>query len=514
MLTIAATLAVTGGPAAAHAGGLTATDARGRVVSVTPAVPGLEITAIESGARLRLRNGTPDPVTIKPGGGTATPSTIPPGAELTWIDERSTPDGRSVAAGETVEWTVPLDMGGTEVVVTGVLVGEQSPTAAIWWLASVLTGATIILLARRTRRADRLLATAGTLAATASIIHVTGSTLAVESAPPAGTFLNAAGINLLAWPLIIGGAVTTFRGRAAGVLAVCGGAALTAVFVLPDVTSFHRAVLPFEGPAALERILVVLALGLGIGVAVAGAGVLRDLAQKATPDTPTTADTPTTTDTPAADPATSADARSAGEPSNTVAHTQPPVARTLPCAEPPVARAVPGAEPVADRVVIHAEKPAALSEDPTSDRAEPDSGGRNSDGGRNTNGGANGGGGGNTDADGDGGGGNTDGGGDGGGGNTDGGGNGDGDGGGNGGGGNGCGTTKGGGNGGGGGNGDGDGGGNGGGGNGCGTTKGGRNGGCGGNTDGGGGGNGGGNTKGGGDGGVAVMEQPPTADRA
>jgi hypothetical protein len=281
LATVGATLAVTGGPAAAHAGGLTATDARGTVVSVTPAIPGLTITTIEQGARLRLRNGTGGPVTINPGGGTATPAVVAPGTELTWIDERSTPDGRSVAAGRRIPWTITLDAAGVPVVVAGVLVGEERPVAAAWWIAAALTGTFLVLLARRLRRADLLLAGAGTVAATASIVHVAGSTLAVESAPLAGTFLSAAGINLLAWPLIAGGAVTAVRGRAAGVLAVCAGAALTAVFVLPDVTSFHRPVLPFEGPAVLERVLVVLALGLGAGVAVAGAGVLRGLAGEA-----------------------------------------------------------------------------------------------------------------------------------------------------------------------------------------------------------------------------------------
>ena len=281
LVTAGGLLTLTGGPAAAHAGGLTATDSRGRVVAVTPAVPGLDITAIEDGARLRLRNGTGGPVTVDAGGGTATPAVIPPGAELTWIDDRSTPDGRSVAAGETVPWTVTLDANGTAVVVSGVLTGQRRPTAAVWWLAAALTGTAVVLLARRLGRADLLLAGAGSAAAVASIVHVAGSTLAVESAPPAGTFLSAAGINLLAWPLIVGGATTTVRGRPAGVLAVCAGGALTAVFVLPDVTSFHRAVLPFAGPAVAERILVVLALGLGAGVAVAGAGVLRALAQRA-----------------------------------------------------------------------------------------------------------------------------------------------------------------------------------------------------------------------------------------
>jgi hypothetical protein len=110
---------------------------------------------------------------------------------------------------------------------------------------------------------------------------VTGSSLAVTSAPFAGTFADSAGVGFLAWPLLIGGAAAVWRGRVAGVLAVCAGAALTAVSVLPDVTSFHRAVLPFAGPATLERSLVVTALAGGVGVAVAGAAVLRDLAAAA-----------------------------------------------------------------------------------------------------------------------------------------------------------------------------------------------------------------------------------------
>jgi hypothetical protein len=115
----------------------------------------------------------------------------------------------------------------------------------------------------------------------ASIAHVVGSTLAVESAPRLATFFSASGINLLAWPLIAGGAAAVARSKPAGVLAVCAGAALTAVFVRPDVTSFYRSVLPFAGPAGWERALVVLALGCGAGAAVAGAATLRHMAARA-----------------------------------------------------------------------------------------------------------------------------------------------------------------------------------------------------------------------------------------
>ncbi|GAA3955213.1 hypothetical protein Aau02nite_86380 [Amorphoplanes auranticolor] len=267
-------------PAAAHAGGLTATDARSRVVAVTPARPGLVVTAIEDGARLRLRNGTTSPVTVPRGGGPATPAVVAPGRELTWIDTRSSPDGRKVRAGETQAWSLVLDAGGTPVTVTGELVGERPPAPAPWWAAVLVTAVAVPLVSRRLRRPDLVLTAAGLTAMAASVAHVAGSTLAVESAPLLGTFLSACGINLLNWPLIVGGAVAVLRGRPAGVLAICAGAALTAVFVLPDVTSLHRAVLPFAGPPVVERLLVVLTLGAGVGVAVAGASVLRTLAQR------------------------------------------------------------------------------------------------------------------------------------------------------------------------------------------------------------------------------------------
>jgi hypothetical protein len=280
LLTAVGLLLAGASPAAAHAGGLTATNARSAVVSVTPATPGLTIEAIEEGARLRLRNGTPSPIAVPTGGGKATPAVVPPGGELAWIDTRSTPDGRAVAPGERQAWSLVLDVGGSPVTVTGNLTGERPPAPIPWWVAVVGAALAVPLLSRRLRRPDLALTAAGLLAMAASVVHVAGSTLAVESAPLLGTFLSACGINLLNWPLIAGGAAAVLRGRPAGVLAICAGAALTAVFVLPDVTSLHRAVLPFAGPPVLERILVVLTLGVGIGVAVAGAATLRTLAQR------------------------------------------------------------------------------------------------------------------------------------------------------------------------------------------------------------------------------------------
>ena len=304
-------------PASAPAGGLTATNPRGRSGPATPTPPSPPIAAIEDGARLRLRNNTDAPVTVPAGGGPETPLTVAPGAMATWKDTRTSPDGVTVPAGGERQWSLTVDVGGAPVTVTGVLTGEQPPNPVPWWLAAAALALAVPLLTRRLRRPDLALAGLGTAALAASVAHVTGSTLAVESAPMALTFLNAGGVNLLSWPLMLGGAIAVLRGRPAGVLAVCAGAALTAVIVLPDVTSFHRAVIPFAGPAAAERVLVAIALGLGAGVAVAGAAVLRTLAARATDHPPAArvTDHPPAarvTDQPAADqPAAD---RSGGEP--------------------------------------------------------------------------------------------------------------------------------------------------------------------------------------------------------
>ncbi|GIM93428.1 hypothetical protein [Paractinoplanes toevensis] len=259
-----------GAPAFAHAGGLVATDARSRVVSVTPPVAGLSVTAVEDGAKLRLVNGTALPVTV-PG-----LPVVTPGDTLTWADTHSSPVGRRSGG----DWSLTLDAGGTPVTVRGVFDHVPPPSFVPWWAFTVALAVAVPVLCRRVRRGDLVLAGIGAAAMAASVTHVAGSSLAVTSAPLLGTFVNAAGINLLAWPLIVGGFVAVVRNRPAGLLAVCAGAALTAVFVLPDVTAFHRSVLPFAGPGMLERLLVVVALGGGAGAAVAGASVLRTLAAR------------------------------------------------------------------------------------------------------------------------------------------------------------------------------------------------------------------------------------------
>ncbi|PUB24939.1 hypothetical protein C8K30_108196 [Promicromonospora sp. AC04] len=302
LLTVVMLLGATS-PASAHAGGLSPTGVRGDVVAVTPEVPGLTITAIEDGARLLVRNNTGVPVEIQAvgtstgddssgdspaGEGQARAVTVPDGDSFTWIDGRATTLERDLGLARTATWSVPMTVGGVPVTVTGQLVAEDPPNPLGWWALAAGIAAAVIVLARRTRRPNVLLAVAGLVTVVASLVHVVGATLAVESAPLWGTFLDATGIGLLVWPLVVVAAIAALRGSAGGVLGVCAGAGLSVVFILPDVTVFHFAVLPVAGPAELERFLVALVLGAGIASAVAGAGALRALAARAQPAPGTT----------------------------------------------------------------------------------------------------------------------------------------------------------------------------------------------------------------------------------
>jgi hypothetical protein len=265
-------------PASAHAGGLTPTGVRSVALAVSPAVQGLTVTAIEDGARLLVRNDTAFPVEVPPGDGQADPVSVPAGEAFTWIDRRTTALERDLGSARTVPWSVPMTVGPEAVTVTGEFVAEPPPAALGWWAGTAGIGAALIAMARRALRPNLPLAVAGLVTVLASVVHVVGATLAVESAPLWGTFLDATGIGILVWPLVVIAATAAMRGSAAGVLGVCAGAGLSVVFVLPDITVFHYAVLPFAGPADLERLLVAVVLGAGSAAAVAGAGALRALA--------------------------------------------------------------------------------------------------------------------------------------------------------------------------------------------------------------------------------------------
>src|SRR5262245_19545137 len=97
-------------PALAHAGGLSSSTSEARVLAIDPPVPGLDVRAVEFGARLRIENGTSDPVIVESPDGSplAALPAVAPGAVAYWVDPRVTaaaagdrPDGDRLA------WSVP-----------------------------------------------------------------------------------------------------------------------------------------------------------------------------------------------------------------------------------------------------------------------------------------------------------------------------------------------------------------------------------------------------------------------
>ncbi len=283
MLVALVVLVSAGGNATAwaHAGGLTSAASEARVLALDPPRPGLVVTAVEFGARLRLDNGTGDTVVVEPLPGSVRSGlpVVPPGGRAYWSDPRvaaaaATP--RPTA--DRLAWMIPLRVGGAAMAVRG----EQywpPPPSPLWWagalLALVVPAAAGALLTGR--RSGRVALAGATLAVlVAHLGHALGSAGVPEDRPYPSMLLSAVGFALLGWPLGVLGAWTTLRGRAAGPLLCCATGGLFALVIAPaDVFTLVDAVVPFAWGADLDRALVAGTLGGGLGVVIAGMAVLR-----------------------------------------------------------------------------------------------------------------------------------------------------------------------------------------------------------------------------------------------
>lgn len=266
----------------AHAGGLTSAASEARVLGVEPAVPGLDVAAVEFGARLRLVNGTDEVVVVEPLPGSALSGlpVVAPGGTAYWVDPRV----RAVAEaprpdGGAAPWRVPLRVGDSAVTIVGEQRFPPPPPAGLWLLAAALalvaTAAVGVLGARR-RWGPSVLVVLTCTVLGAHLVHVLGSAAVPEDRSYPLMALSAAGYALLGWPIGASGAWLTLRGRPAGPLlcAVAGG--LFAIVIAPvDAFSLVDAVVPFAWGADLDRALVAVTLGGGLGLAVAGAAALR-----------------------------------------------------------------------------------------------------------------------------------------------------------------------------------------------------------------------------------------------
>jgi hypothetical protein len=334
LLGVLATLALAG-PASAHVGGGAAgSNFDARVLSVSPAVPGLTVRILQFGDELEVVNRTQTEVVV-PGysdepylrigpdgvwrnerspatyinldryGLTELPAAADSHAEPSWQQISTEPhyvwhDHRThwmsqkllppqVAAdptrGHTVfEWTVPLLHGGTPVTVTGLLTWSPPPSPWVVWPAYVvlaLAGIAAGLLARGPRPLGALMLLAGVAAGYHAAatpeppVTIASHTSALISAlMPAVVALVVAGIGFRAG--------LRGRGAMAGLLAVVLGWLLL-VQGLPDVDVLWSAHVLSNGPGVLARAAVAVLVALGAGLVLGGIAAVRRFRERERP---------------------------------------------------------------------------------------------------------------------------------------------------------------------------------------------------------------------------------------
>jgi hypothetical protein len=308
------------GPAAAHAvgGGPSASNYRTNVLSISPAVPGLEIRAVDVGSQLQLVNRTGQEVIVlgyqlepylRIGRGgveenerspstfsnrsSTAPQEVPPefdakaapewrristGTVATWHDHRAHWSGKDdppavrQAPGQRhvvqPSWQVPLKIGDRTAIASGSIVWVPGPSPWPWAAVGVLLiGA--VLLASGSRWQAQVLAVVAGLAVVADAVHTAGAWLA--SPAPVLTQLYANASSFAGWALagiaihrLLSGRFEASRPYlllAAIFLALAGAA--------PDLPSLTRSQLPTGLDPTLTRVAIATTLGLGIGMAIA-----------------------------------------------------------------------------------------------------------------------------------------------------------------------------------------------------------------------------------------------------
>lgn len=319
---VAAAALATAAPAAAHGvAGAEPTNLRTRLLEVTPAVPGVELSVVEAGSRLQLENRSPDevvvlgfsgepflrvgpdgafenvrsPATYQFAGRGGQEGAIPPSADpaappewrqtseepvarwhdhrVHWMGEEDPPIARAEPGVEHVifpRWTVELDHAGQQIVASGDLVWV--PGASPWpWLAlAVATGAATLALALRARWTGFAAALVALVAV--DVMHAAGA--AAESGFDLWSGISASIGS--SWPSLVAWVVAALAVRmllrqelngiyaavlAAGVLAVFGG--------LGDLAVLSRSQVPFGFGQTVGRSVVALTCGLGVGLVVA-----------------------------------------------------------------------------------------------------------------------------------------------------------------------------------------------------------------------------------------------------
>lgn len=244
------------------------------VLAVEPAVPGLGVTVIEGGARLRLDNAGAGPVDVRPPDGatrTGEP-VVPAGASAAWADPR--------LAAPAPGWTLPLLVDGRPAAVRGGWSWPPDPAPAPWWalaaaavLGTFCLGGTAALRraeGRPARPAELGVAGVALAVVVAHVVHVVGAVQVGARPPSVGGVLAAAGIGVACWALGLVGAGLVGAERALGPTVCATAGALAALLTALDTAGFARPVLATGWPFDVERMTGVVTFGGGLGLLLAG----------------------------------------------------------------------------------------------------------------------------------------------------------------------------------------------------------------------------------------------------
>jgi hypothetical protein len=316
------TLVGTAPPAAAHGiGGAQPTNARSRVLSITPEVAGLSLQVIENGRRVELHNDSGADVIVSGYDGepylrvdrdgvfentrspavylnrTSTPpahvpSSYDSGADpewrkvseanhVRWHDHRA--HSMSSGAFATTQWSIPLTVDGRPVVVAGDLAWIEPGPWWPWLLLTVLLAALVVFAARAAWR----LTVMCTLAALAwsELLHVVGTWSDV-----ADTTFARIGAQAISFAAIaVGGYVCIRVSRvtpeAAAPFVLLAGVVFLVAGGIGDLATWTRSQLPSTLPSGAVRGQVAFALAGGAGLIVAAARRLVPVREDALPRT-------------------------------------------------------------------------------------------------------------------------------------------------------------------------------------------------------------------------------------
>lgn len=318
-------LVTTAAPAVAHtASAPQPTNYRSRVISISPAVPGVRVRVIELGARLELTNTSRDDVTVLgyeqepylrvgPAGvyenlhsaatylnrsskGGSLPADVDTDPSLApewhkvssrhvarWHDHRvhwmqpALPVQVQGAAGRfhhITVWRVALSVRGAAVTVTGQLDWVPAPSG-LPWLALLVPMLGLGFVAAFGARRPRPLVVVTALAVLVDIAHAVSYELARVQGVVSriGHFVGGNFVSIAVWITAVPTAIALLRRRTDALYGVVFvGVMIALVGGATDLAALWHSQLPVAGPAVLSRAAVIVSLGLGLGLA-AGAVV-------------------------------------------------------------------------------------------------------------------------------------------------------------------------------------------------------------------------------------------------